>query len=85
MSGFVQLAVWLHEYKLDALSSVLEEQGTSVEKRMQGMLLDMYEALVALPKGNADFSLAMLNSFPGENMPLCSRTPYKIQKEGIRI
>ena len=46
MSGFVQLAVWLHEYKLDALSSVLEEQGTSVEKRMQGMLLDMYEALV---------------------------------------
>ena len=46
MNGDVHLELWLHEYKLDALSSVLKEQGTSVEKRMQGMLLDMYEALV---------------------------------------
>ena len=37
MSSYVQL---------NTLSSALEEQGTTVEKRMQGVLLDMYEALV---------------------------------------
>ena len=46
MSGDVQLELWLHEYKMDALSSVLEEQGTTVEKRMQEMLTDLYAELV---------------------------------------
>ena len=38
MSGDVQLELWLNEYKMNALSSVLEEQGVCVEKRMQEML-----------------------------------------------
>ena len=42
MSGDLQLELWLNEYKMDALSSVLEEQGTTVEKRMQEMLIDLY-------------------------------------------
>lgn len=46
MSGEVQLDLWLHEYKLDVLSSVLEEQGTTVEKRIQEMLTDLYAELV---------------------------------------
>lgn len=46
MSGYVQLEVWLHEYKLEALSSVLEEQGTSTEKRIQEMVTDLYAELV---------------------------------------
>ncbi|MDE6455521.1 MAG: hypothetical protein K2L38_06400 [Dysosmobacter sp.] len=46
MSGDVQLELWLHEYKMKALSSVLEEQGTSVEKQMQEMLFDLYEEQV---------------------------------------
>ena len=46
MSGDVQLELWLSEYKMDALSSVLEEQGTTVEKRMQEMLTDLYAELV---------------------------------------
>lgn len=46
MSGDVQLELWLHEYKMEALASVLNEQGTTVEKRMQGMLIDLYTELV---------------------------------------
>ena len=46
MSGDVQLELWLHEYKLNALSSVLEEQGTTVEKRMQDALTELYVELV---------------------------------------
>ena len=46
MSGDMQLELWLHEYKMDALSSVLEEQGSSVEKPMQEMLIDLYAELV---------------------------------------
>ena len=46
MSGDVQLELWLSEYKMDALSSVLEKQGISVEKRMQEMLIDLYAELV---------------------------------------
>ncbi len=46
MSGFAELTLWLHEYKMDALSIVLEEQGISVEKRMQEMLIDLYSDLV---------------------------------------
>ena len=41
MSGDVQLELWLNEYKMEALASVLEEQGTTVEKRMQGMRIDL--------------------------------------------
>ncbi len=46
MSGYVQVEVWLHEYKLEALSSVLEAQGSTVEKRAQEMLTDLYADLV---------------------------------------
>ena len=46
MSGDIQLELWLHEYKPDALSSVLEEQGTCVEERMQEILIDLYADLV---------------------------------------
>ena len=46
MSGDVQMELWLHEYKMAALSSVLEEQGSTVEKRMQEALLDLYAELV---------------------------------------
>ena len=42
MSGDVQLELWLHEYKIEALSAVLEQQGTSVEKQMQEMLMQLY-------------------------------------------
>lgn len=45
-SGDVQLELWFHQYKYDALSSVLEEQGASVEKRMQEMLAGLYAELV---------------------------------------
>ncbi len=30
MNGVVQLELWLHEYKMDALSSVLEKQGITI-------------------------------------------------------
>ena len=33
MSGDVQVELWLHEYKLNALASVLEEEGLTVEAR----------------------------------------------------
>jgi len=46
MSGDVQLELLLHEYKLDALSSVLAEQGTTVAERMNDMLLRLYEEQV---------------------------------------
>jgi len=46
MSGDVQLELYLHEYKMAALSDVLEEQGTSVEDKMQEMLIDLYSDLV---------------------------------------
>ena len=43
MSNYVQLDVWFQEDKLSALSSVLVKQGTTVEKRMQGVLLDTHD------------------------------------------
>ncbi len=46
MSGDVQMELYLHEYKMKALSSVLAGQGSSVEKRMQEMLIDLYAELV---------------------------------------
>lgn len=46
MSGDVQIELYLHEYKMEALSSVLAEQGSSIEKRMQEMLIDLYVELV---------------------------------------
>jgi len=46
MSGDVQMELYLHEYKMEALFSVLAEQGSSVEKRMQEILIDLYAELV---------------------------------------
>lgn len=45
MSGSVQavpMELYLHDYKLEALSSALEEQGTSVEEQMQEYLIELY-------------------------------------------
>ncbi len=46
MSGDVQMELYLQKYKMEALSAVLAEQGSSVEKRMQRMLNDLYTELV---------------------------------------
>lgn len=46
MSGDVQIELWLNEYKAEALSSVLEKQNTSIEERLQEMLIDLYSDLV---------------------------------------
>ena len=46
MSGDVQLELWLNEYKMKALSSVLEGQGASVETAMQEYLNRLYELQV---------------------------------------
>ena len=46
MSGDVQLELWLNEYKLDALTSVLAEEGSTVEQRMQDALTELYVKLV---------------------------------------
>lgn len=46
MSGSIRMELYLHAYKMEALSSVLADQGSSVEKRMQEMLIDLYAELV---------------------------------------
>lgn len=46
MSGYVQLELWLHEYKLNALAAALEEEGSTVERRMQDSLTQLYESTV---------------------------------------
>ncbi len=46
MSGDVQMELWLHEYKMAALASVLKEQGSTVEERMQAALFALYEEQV---------------------------------------
>lgn len=46
MNGELQLELYLHEYKMAALSSVLEERGSSVEEQMQKTLTRMYEFFV---------------------------------------
>ena len=37
MSGCVEITLWLHEYKLEALERQLEQRATCVEKQMQDM------------------------------------------------
>ena len=46
MSGDVQLELWLHEYKLNALATVLAEEDTTVGQRMQDALTELYVKLV---------------------------------------
>lgn len=46
MSGDVQLELWLHEYKLNALATVLAEEDTTVEQQMQDALTELYVKLV---------------------------------------
>ena len=46
MSGDTCLELWLHEYKMEALEKVLEEQGSSVEKQMQDHLIELYSDMV---------------------------------------
>ena len=51
----VQVELWLHEYKLNALASVLEEEGLTVEQRMQDALTELYVARVP-PETRQDIS-----------------------------
>lgn len=46
MIGDIQMELYLNEYKMKALSSVLVKQGSNVEERMQKMLNDLYTELV---------------------------------------
>ena len=46
MSGDIQLELYLHQYKMDALEAVLNEEDTSVEEQMQEHLLELYAELV---------------------------------------
>lgn len=46
MSGDMQVELWLHEYKLNALAAVLEKEGITVEQRMQDVLTELYVARV---------------------------------------
>lgn len=48
MSGCVEITLWLHEYKLEALERQLEQRETCVEKQMQDMLLDLYAGAVPI-------------------------------------
>ena len=48
MSGDVQLELWLHEYKMNALSSALAEQSVTVEQRMYDALTELYVEQVPL-------------------------------------
>lgn len=45
-SGDVSVELWLNEYKMQALESVLDKQGTSVEERLQEHLIELYADLV---------------------------------------
>ena len=55
MSGDVQVELWLHEYKLNALAAVLEKEGITVEQRMQDALTGLYVARVP-PETRQDIS-----------------------------
>lgn len=46
MNGELQLELYLHEYKMAALSDVLEERGSSIAEQMQKSLSQMYEFYV---------------------------------------
>lgn len=45
-SSYVSVELWLNEYKMKALESVLDEQGLSVEERLQESLIELYTNLV---------------------------------------
>ena len=40
-SGDVSVELWLNEYKMKALESVLDEQGSSIEERLQEYLIEL--------------------------------------------
>lgn len=46
MSDSIRVELWLDEYKIEALSSVLKGQETSIEEQMQKMLTELYLELV---------------------------------------
>lgn len=46
MSGDVQMKLWLHEYKMEALSEALAKEETTVEQEMQDALTELYVAMV---------------------------------------
>lgn len=44
--GDVSIELWLNEYKQEALESVLNEDGTSIEEQLQEYLIELYADLV---------------------------------------
>lgn len=45
-NSYVSVELWMNEYKMKALESVLDEQGLSVEERLQESLIELYTNLV---------------------------------------
>ena len=46
MANSISAEVWLDERRWDALESVLEEQGTNIEKHLQDYVVDLYREMV---------------------------------------
>ena len=63
MSGDVQLELWLHEYKLNALATVLAEEDTTVGQRMQDALTELYVKLVP-PEVRQEISVRIKEELP---------------------
>lgn len=84
MSGDVHLELWLHEYKMQALSAVLEEQGSSVEKRMQSALNELYAELVP-PEIQQDICQRIDAEYAAEQAEIEAArkyTAFRVQENG---
>ncbi len=84
MSGDYQMELYLHEYKMEALSSVLAEQGSSVEQRMEDMLYDLYTELVPVEtqeeiqsRINAEFA-----AWEAEQEAARKFTAFRVRQDG---
>lgn len=53
MSGSVEIVLWLHEYKYQALENRLAQDGRDIEKAMQEMLIDLYSECVPFEEQQA--------------------------------
>ena len=53
MSGSVEIVLWLHEYKYQALENRLAQAGRDIEKAMQEMLIDLYSECVPFEEQQA--------------------------------
>lgn len=87
MSGAVQVELRLHEYKLEALTSALAEQGQNVEERMQDALTELYVELVP-PETRREIRERIAAERSAEqaaieNSQRC--TAFRVQKDGTEI